>query len=180
MSTFQSNKIGMAGGFLRSASGFLGGALGTGADSAYEVQRAVGGKQHDGAIRKAVEEIKPLFLQCRNCGNWMCKEVCWNANAKMCKQCAPIAEEVETRVRSQFVETQVTNDTFLEENIRMSEKGKEVAAKCSNCGSPTQGKKFCHRAVPRRLWQRQHSAASAVQSRPGSQVLRRMRRQAGV
>ena len=143
MSTFQANKIGMAGGFLRSASGFLGGALGTGADSAYEVQRAVGGKQHDGAIRKAVEEIRPLFLQCRNCGNWMCKEVCWNANAKMCKECAPVAEEVETRVRAQFVETQVNNDTFLEENIRMSEKGKEVAAKCSNCGNPTQGKKFC-------------------------------------
>lgn len=143
MSTFQSNKLGMAGGFLRSASGFLGGGLGRGADSAYEVQRAVGGRQHDAALQKAVKEVKPLFKQCRNCGNWICGEVCWNANAAMCKECAPVAEEVETRVRAQFVETQVNNDNFLEENIRMSEKGKEVAAKCSNCGERTLGKKFC-------------------------------------
>ncbi len=132
MSTFEANKLGVAGGFLRSASGFLGGGLGKGADSAFEVQRAVGGRQHDAALRKAVQEVKPLFKQCRNCGNWICGEVCWNANATMCKECAPIAEEVETRARAQFVETQVTNDTFLEENIRMSAKGKEVAAKCSN------------------------------------------------
>lgn len=143
MSTFQANKLGVAGGFLRSASGFLGGGLGKGADSAFEVQRAVGGKQHDAALRKAVQEVKPLFKQCRNCGNWICGEICWNPNATMCKQCAPIAEEVETRARAQFVETQVTNDTFLEENIRMSAKGKEVAAKCSNCGERTLGKKFC-------------------------------------
>lgn len=143
MSTYRANKIGMAGGFLRGASNFMGGALGRGADSAFDVQRAVGGKQHDSALREAVQEIKPLFKQCRSCGNWLCEQVCWNPNANMCKECAPIAEEVETRVRAQFVESQVTNDTFLEENIRMSEKGKEVAEKCSSCGEATLGKKFC-------------------------------------
>ncbi len=143
MSSYQSNKLGMAGGFLRGASNFIGGPLGRGADSAYDVQQAVGGKQHDAALRKAVVEIKPLFKQCRNCGNWLCEQVCWNPGANMCKECAPVAEEIETRVRAQFVETQVNNDTFLEENVRMSEKGKEVAAKCSSCGAATQGKKFC-------------------------------------
>src|SRR5438105_2969513 len=99
MSSFRANKLGMAGGLLRSASSFTGGMFGRGADSAFEVQRAVGGKQHDSALREAVSEIRPLFKQCRSCGNWMCEEVCWNATAKMCKGCAPIAEEVETRSR---------------------------------------------------------------------------------
>lgn len=143
MSSYHANKLGVAGGLMRGASNFMGGMMGRGADSAYDIQRAIGGKGHDGALREAVAEIKQLFKQCRNCGNWLCEQVCWNKNANMCKQCAPIAEEVETRVRAQFVETQVTNDTFLEENVRMSAKGTEVAAKCSKCGAATMGKKFC-------------------------------------
>ena len=143
MSSYQSNKVGMMGGFLRGASNFVGDSLGKGADSAYNVQQAIGGKQHDGALRKAVEEIRPLFKQCRNCGNWLCEQICWNKTANMCKACAPIAEEVETSARAQFVATQVNNDQFLEENIRMSEKGKEVARNCDSCGAETLGKKFC-------------------------------------
>lgn len=143
MSSYRANKLGVAGGLMRGASNLMGGVLGRGADSAYDIQRAIGGKGHDGALREAVAEIRPLFKQCRNCGNWLCEQVCWNKNANMCKACAPVAEEVETRVRSQFVETQVNNDQFLEENIRMGAKGTEVAAKCSKCGAPTMGKKFC-------------------------------------
>ncbi|MBI2765347.1 MAG: zinc ribbon domain-containing protein [Chloroflexi bacterium] len=143
MSTHKANKLGVAGGLLRGASNFVGSSLGRGADSAFEVQRAVGGKQHDGALRDAVKEIKPLFKQCRRCGNWLCEQSCWNGGANMCKDCAPVAEEVETSARARFVETQVTNDEFLEENVRMSEKGKEVAAKCSACGTATLGKRFC-------------------------------------
>lgn len=143
MSSFQDNKLGMLGGAMRAASGLLGGVFSRGADSAYEVQQAIGGRQHDAALRKAVAEIRPLFVQCKACGNWCCREVCWNEDAAMCKNCAPVAEEVETRVRAQHVETQVANDLFLEENVRMSAKGKAVAAKCSQCGEPTMGKKFC-------------------------------------
>ena len=143
MSSYQTNKLGVAGGFLRGASNFVGSTIGRGADSAFEVQRAIGGKQHDGALKKAVEEIRPKFKQCRNCGDWLCEQVCWNVQANMCKNCAPVGEEVETSVRAQFVQTQVNNDTFLEENVRMSEKGKEVNANCADCGAETLGKKFC-------------------------------------
>ena len=37
----------------------------------------------------------------------------------------------------------MTNDLFLEENQRMSAKGKQAAAKCPDCGAATLGKKFC-------------------------------------
>jgi membrane protease subunit (stomatin/prohibitin family) len=143
MSSYIQNKLGMAGGLLRGAASLTGGLLGRGADSAYEIQQAVGGKAHDGALRKAVAEIRPLFKQCRHCGNWLCGQVCWNASANMCKDCAPVAEEVETRARAQFVESQVQNDQFLEENVRMSARAKEVNANCTRCGEETLGKKFC-------------------------------------
>lgn len=142
MSTFQTNTIGVAGSLLRGASSLLGGVFGNVANSAYEVQRAVGGPQHDAAVRAAVDEVKPLFRKCRRCGDWMCERTCWNATAQMCKQCAPVAEEEESSIRAEHVRTQATNDLFLEENQRMSAKARQVAAKCE-CGAPTLGKKFC-------------------------------------
>ena len=30
-------------------------------------------------LYESVEEIKPLFHQCKRCGTWVCGEVCWNA-----------------------------------------------------------------------------------------------------
>ncbi|MDQ7827095.1 MAG: zinc ribbon domain-containing protein [Candidatus Eremiobacteraeota bacterium] len=143
MSTFRPNTIGVVGSLLRGASSFLGGALGNVGHTAYEVQRAVGGPQHDAALKQAIDEVKPLFKKCRRCGDWTCEKVCWNTHKDMCKQCAPVAEEEETSIRAEHVRTQVSNDLFLEENKRMSEKGKEVAEKCPECGAATLGKKFC-------------------------------------
>ncbi len=143
LSTFQTNTLGVAGGLLRGAGSLLGGIFGQAGNSAYEIQRAIGGPQHDAALRTAVEEIRPLFQKCRRCGNWMCEATCWNRTAKMCKQCAPVAEEEDTSVRAEHVRTQVTNDLFEEENRRLSAKAKEAAAKCPECGTPTLGKKFC-------------------------------------
>jgi len=143
MSSFQTNTIGVTGSLLRGAGNMLGGIFGQAASGAYEVQRAVGGAQHDAALRAAVEEVKLLFRKCRRCGNWLCEQTCWNGTAQLCKQCAPIAEEEESSMRAEHVRTQVTNDLFLEENQRMSAKGKQAAAKCPDCGAPTLGKKFC-------------------------------------
>lgn len=143
MSSYDRSTVGTAGTLLRGASNLLGGVFGAVADASYEVNRAVGGPAHDAALRRAVEEIRPLFRQCRRCGQWSCSQVCWNERAGMCKQCAPIAEEIETSMRAQHAETQVTNDLFLEENRRMSAKAKALAAPCASCGADTLGKKFC-------------------------------------
>jgi ribosomal protein L32 len=143
MSTFRSNAVGVVGGILRGAGDFFGGIFNQAGHSAYEIQRAVGGAQHDGALQQAVEEIKPLFKKCRRCGDWVCGKVCWNHPKGMCKQCAPVAEEEETSMRAEHVRTQVQNDLFEEENRRLSQKAKEAAAKCPECGAPTLGKKFC-------------------------------------
>ena len=89
MSRFQTSAIGMAGSALRVAGDFFGGIIGTAGGSAYEVQRAVGGKAHDDAIAVAVQEGKQLFKQCTRCGKWVCGQVCFNAQVGQCMDCAP-------------------------------------------------------------------------------------------
>src|SRR5438132_1885311 len=92
-SRFQPSITGMAGGLLRAAGDLFGGWLSNAGNSAYEVQRAVGGKAHDDAFAAAVEEAKAHFHQCTRCGKWVCPEVCWNAKANLCEGCAPNYEE---------------------------------------------------------------------------------------
>lgn len=143
MSSFQANKLGMAGGFLRAAGGLLGGVLNSAGNSAYEIQRAVGGTAHDKALQQAVEEIKPRFIQCRRCGTWVCKEVCWNGEKGLCKECAPIlAEELAsaqaTAARSQVQEKALEVDQTQGVNVSL-----QTAAQCPQCGAATSGGKFC-------------------------------------
>ena len=93
MSDFETSTIGTAGSLLRAAGGLFGGWASSAGNSAYEIQRQVGGKAHDAALQRAVEEGKQHFHQCSRCGNWVCPEVCWNANAGQCEECAPDYEE---------------------------------------------------------------------------------------
>ncbi|MBX7171367.1 MAG: zinc ribbon domain-containing protein [Pyrinomonadaceae bacterium] len=92
MSQYQASYIGMAGSFLNAASDLLGWGHSAG-NSAYEVQRAVGGSAHDTALKTAVEEGKQHFHQCSRCGHWVCPEACWNESANQCEACAPRYEE---------------------------------------------------------------------------------------
>ena len=92
MSKYQPSYIGMAGSFLNAASDLLGWGRSAG-NSAYEVQRAVGGSAHDTALQTAVEEGKQHFHQCSRCGKWVFPEVCWNDQANQCEGCAPRFDE---------------------------------------------------------------------------------------
>lgn len=142
-STFVRNKLGVAGGLLRAAGGMLGGLLGDAGNSAYEVQRAVGGPAHDKALREAVAEIMPLFVQCKRCGKWMCKGVCWNPERGLCKECAPVlAEELSsaqaTVARDQIIEKATESDQTQGADVNV-----QTAATCPKCGAATAGGKFC-------------------------------------
>lgn len=143
LSTFQRNTLGTAESVLRAAGSLFGGIFGEAANASYEVNRLVNGPAHDSALSAAVVEIKPLFLQCKRCGQWRCEQMCWNPKTSLCKECTPIAEDEEAAIRAQHVTTQVANDLFLEENQRMSKKAKEVNASCAHCGADTGGRKFC-------------------------------------
>src|SRR5262245_35918854 len=143
LSSFQTSTIGLAGGLLRSASSLFGGVLGSASDSAYEVQRAVGGKAHDSALKTAVEEIKPQFHQCGRCGKWICPQVCFNAKRGLCIDCAPDVENEMAAAQAQATRDQIwqkASEADLTSHIDIK---KEVVAYCPECGAKAQGSKFC-------------------------------------
>jgi uncharacterized OB-fold protein len=90
---FQTFTAGVVSDVLRTAGSIFGGVLGGAGQGAYEIQRAIGGKAHDDAFAAAVEEARLKFQQCTRCGKWVCPEVCWNAAAGLCEECAPNYEE---------------------------------------------------------------------------------------
>lgn len=142
-STFVPNKLGMAGGFLRAAGGLFGGMLGSAGNSAYEIQRAVGGTAHDHALQEAVQECKPLFTQCHRCGTWVCQQVCWNSSKGLCKQCAPILEEELASAQAQVAREQVNTRVREFDQTGGIDVTANTLVRCPSCGAETAGGKFC-------------------------------------
>jgi len=143
MSSFIPNKLGMAGGFLRAAGGLLGGVLGSAGNSAYELQRTIGGPAHDNALRESVQEIKPLFLQCKRCGDWVCQKICWNNSKGLCKRCAPILEEELASAQAQAAMEQVNVRAREVDQAHGIDVAADASATCPSCGAPATGTKFC-------------------------------------
>lgn len=142
-STYVANKIGVAGDLLRAAGGFLGGILGSAGNTAYEIQRAVGGPAHDKALQAAVAEIKPLFTQCHRCGTWVCREICWNPEKNLCKQCAPILGEEAGAAQAAAMVEQVRMKAAEADQTQGIDLSQQRSVKCLGCGADTGAAKFC-------------------------------------
>lgn len=161
LSKYQTSTLGMASSLLNSASNLLGWGHSAG-NSAYEIQRAVGGRAHDAALAAAVEEGKQHFHQCSRCGKWVCPEVCWNARANQCEECAPDFREEIASAQAQ-AKTEALRQQLLEKahntdyvsGIDMSAEAQTSsphavkpsagisASNCSNCGHDVGKAKFC-------------------------------------
>ena len=161
MSRFQTSALGVASSVLNAASNLFGWGHSAG-HSAYEIQRAVGGKAHDSALEIAVKEGKEHFHQCSRCGKWVCPEVCWNAAANQCEDCAPDFEEqiasAHAQAKADAMREQLyekARDTDYVSGIEMGAE-KQIASPdaaessrtvskndCSNCGSAVGAAKFC-------------------------------------
>jgi DNA-directed RNA polymerase subunit M/transcription elongation factor TFIIS len=143
MSSWQANKLGVAGHLLRGAGSVLGGVFGRAASGAYEVQEAVGGPAHDSALKSAVDEIRPLFLQCKRCGQWVCKDICWNVERSLCKNCAPILQR-ELAAKQAAIQAEQAEQKLREMDLTEGVNLKDTAAVlCPKCGAEAQGGKFC-------------------------------------
>lgn len=142
-STWKANKAGIAGSVLRAASGFFGGMMGRAMSSSYDVQKAIGGPAHDRAMAEAVAEIKPLFVQCKRCGKWVCREICWNTERSLCKECAPILQRELAASQAQITVEQAQEKMRgqdLTEGINLTA---TAAVLCPKCGTEAKGGKFC-------------------------------------
>ncbi len=161
LSQYQTSTIGMAGSILTAASNLLGWGSSAG-NSAYEIQRAVGGKAHDSALQTAIEEGKEHFHQCSRCGNWVCPEVCWNEKANQCENCAPDFQEAaaaaQAAAKAEAMRQQLyqkAQETDYASGIDMSadsqisspnsvKPAEQVSANnCAGCGHSVGAAKFC-------------------------------------
>ncbi len=161
MSSFQPSIAGTAGSLLRAAGDLFGGWVSSAGNSAYEIQRAVGGKGHDQALAAAVEEGKQHFHQCSRCGKWVCPDICWNAEVGQCDGCAPdYAKELaasHAQAKAEAARQQLyerAQQTDYASNVDMSVDAHVQAPKtphlaqsavihCGNCNAEVGTAKFC-------------------------------------
>lgn len=143
MSTWKASKAGVATGLLRGAGSMLGGFLGNASTGADQLRDLVQGPGHDAALREAVEEIRPLFIQCKRCGQWVCEEVCWNKERGLCVGCAPMAQREISALQAQITIDQAgekLRQQDLTEGLNLTATAVVI---CPACGVENDGGKFC-------------------------------------
>ena len=145
---FQASAMGLVSGALDTASSLFGGILGQAADLGERARSATWEKAHDDAFEKAMEELRPDFVQCPRCSSWVCRKACWNNKKGLCKECAPdLGVEMAAAQASRTVEEIWSKSKVAEEDRSMlkEESWREgVRATCPKCNAPLDGKpKFC-------------------------------------
>lgn len=145
---FQSSVLGKVSGALDVANNIFGGLFSKAADASESVRSAAWERAHDEAFLKAVEEIRPEFIQCPRCSNWVCHKSCWNSKRGLCKECAPdLGVEMAAAQASRTVEEVWAHSKVAEEDREMlTEKSwrEGVRATCPQCNAPLTGQvKFC-------------------------------------
>jgi membrane protease subunit (stomatin/prohibitin family) len=143
MSSFQASKSGVATGLLRGAGNLLGGFLGSASNTADDLRELIAGPAHDRALQEAVEEIRPLFIQCKRCGQWVCREVCWNNDRGLCTECAPIAQREISSLQAQITVDQVGDKLRQQDLTAGLNLSAAAVVVCPACGAENEGGKFC-------------------------------------
>ncbi len=149
MSSFQTSKTGLAGGFLRAAGSLLGGKLHQVASAGDQIQHALQGSARDAAFNQAVAEGKRHFKQCPRCAKWVCPDRCWSAATNTCKACesaggssaSPASAAVSACPACGARAKEGTSPKFCPECGKPMPVARTA---CSGCGaSLTPGAKFC-------------------------------------
>jgi Double zinc ribbon len=143
MSTFKSSKMGMAASAAQVAGNLFGGIFGRAADTAYEIQRAVGGPAHDVALREAVAEIRPMFKQCTRCGQYVCEPICFNKKMQLCERCAPDMDEEIAAAQAEAARQQAFEKAQQVDWMKGRDMEEVKGAACSACGAKVGTAKFC-------------------------------------
>lgn len=171
-SPFQRNPVAAGGKILRglgSLNNKWGIADRLGHASTEMVDRFTGSAAKDKALRSAVEAVSPHFAQCRGCGDWACRDVCWNEEIGQCLNCSPsVADELSRaqaaaqvqQIKEKAREVDWTKDLDIATRAKVAcphcsasiSGGKfcpecggnlQAASECTNCGTTLEGAKFC-------------------------------------
>lgn len=144
-SPYQPNRVEQGRGLLRGVGSLFGGKLQQISSATQQLQwdRGTNSKAKDKAMKEAVEAVSDQFTQCRGCGDWMCKPVCWNHEIGQCLRCAPsVGDEISKAQAAAQVEQiqQKVRETDWTENLDLTTRAKVT---CGSCGERVEGGKFC-------------------------------------
>ncbi len=143
MSTWKASKSGMATGLLRGAGSMFGGFLGSASSGADQIQDLIQGPGHDAALKEAVTEIRPQFTQCKRCGQWVCREVCWNTERGLCVDCAPMAQREISSMQAQITIDQAGEKLRQQDLTEGLDLKAPAVVICPSCSVENEGGKFC-------------------------------------
>jgi hypothetical protein len=139
-SEFQRSNLGVAGQVLGGASNLLGGLFGSAASVAGTAQNITNRGARDEALKKAANEIMPLFQRCPRDSKWV-DETCWNEARGLCINDAPkLASEMEAARAErelQQMREQMQNQAVFSGDMQAR------TTVCTNCGKPVGSEKFC-------------------------------------
>lgn len=145
---FQPSTIGTISSVLETAGSLLGGVFGKAADLGERARSATWEKAHDDAFVKAMDELRPDFIQCPRCSSWVCRKACLNGDKGLCKECAPdLGVEMAAAQASRTVEEVWAHSKVAEQDREMLKEESwraGVRATCPACNAPLKANsKFC-------------------------------------
>ena len=142
-SNFEASATGMLSQGLNTAASILGGVFGGAAQIGENVHSAAWHQQKDAAFARAIDEVKSNFTQCRRCGKWVCKEVCWNNDRGMCKDCAPDLEQEYSAIQTQAAIQDAQEKASTVDYVSADKFKATIVGSCPHCGADVKGAKFC-------------------------------------
>ncbi|GIG20756.1 hypothetical protein Cch01nite_14800 [Cellulomonas chitinilytica] len=144
-SAFQRDAVSTGQTLLRSVGSLFGGPLrdlGNAADQIM-LNRGTNSPAKDKALAAAVEEIADRFTQCRGCGDWMCRAICWNEEVGQCARCAPRLNDEIAGLQAQARRTQAAERLSSTDLLTGVDVAAAPVAACPSCGARAGGGKFC-------------------------------------
>jgi ribosomal protein L32 len=139
-SEFIRSNLGTASTLLEGASSLIGGIFGSASNAADRAKDITDRGARDEALKKAANEIMPLFTRCPRSSHWV-DESCWNEGRGLCVSCAPkLAAEMEAERAS--VEIQQMRQAMQQETVFSGDTSAKATV-CTNCGKPVGSERFC-------------------------------------
>ncbi len=139
-SEFIRSNVGLAGSILDGASSVLGGFFGSASRVADSAKEITDRGARDEALKKAANEIMPLFQRCPRCSMWV-DEPCGTVGRGLCVGCAPpLAPEMEAERSA--VEIQQMRQAMAAETVFSGDTSARTTV-CTNCGKPVGSERFC-------------------------------------